>query len=213
MSFKRLLVIFSMLLVLTLTQLGVAASAAAVTTKGTVKNISLEVKEKPSPKGKKVGILKKGTVISVYGTKPGGWSEIRYNKKVAFVATSGLKLPKVAAVAWNGNYSFDKSSRDSYYSGSINIKKQTETNFYFELEVGSSYEDAHHFNGMIEGYANFKGDKATVNITDEYDSKCKMTIQKTKTGVIVKEDPSVSFGGCADYRGVGITFDGEYNKK
>ncbi|WP_318617299.1 SH3 domain-containing protein [Sporosarcina sp. YIM B06819] len=213
MLLKRFLVVFSMILVLVLTQLGIVASATSVPTKGTVKSITLEVKEKPSPKAKKVGTLKKGTVIYVYSTKPGGWSEIRYNKKASFVATSGLNLPKAAAVAWNGNYSFDKSSGDSYYAGSIKVTKQTKTNFYFSLEVGSSYQDAHYFNGGVEGYANYNGDKAIVNFKDEYDQQCKMTIQKTKTGVTIKEDSTIEFGGCSAFRGSNIMFDGDYQKR
>lgn len=215
MSFKRLLYMFSMVLILVavIGRVGLVVNAESVTSKGTVKISSLEVKEKPSPKSKKIGALKKGTIIDVYGSKPGGWSEIRYNKKVSFVATSGLKLTTPdTSVKWGGDYSFDKSSDGSYYSGSIKITKQTKTNFYFDLEVGSSYQDTSHFNGMVGGYANYKGDKATVNIKGEYNELCKMTIQKTKTGVIVIEDPLVEYGGCSDFRGVNITFDGAYKK-
>lgn len=98
MSIKRLLLIFLMILSLVLTQMGMTATATLEPIKGTVKNISLEVKEKPSPKAKKIGTLKKGTVIYVYNSKPGGWSEIRFNNKISFVATSGLNLPKLGVV-------------------------------------------------------------------------------------------------------------------
>ncbi|OMP66656.1 SH3 domain-containing protein [Domibacillus epiphyticus] len=53
---------------------------------------SLNVRANPSPKAKIMGSLKKGTVIYVNGTRPGGWSEIRYKGKAAYVATSYLKF-------------------------------------------------------------------------------------------------------------------------
>ncbi|WP_052475053.1 SH3 domain-containing protein [Bacillus badius] len=51
----------------------------------------LDVREKPSPKAKIVGSLKKGVVVFVYNTEPGGWSKVKYNNKAGYIATSGLK--------------------------------------------------------------------------------------------------------------------------
>lgn len=50
----------------------------------------LNVREKPSSKAKVVGSLKKGTVVYVYNTEPGGWSKIKYKNKAAYVASSYL---------------------------------------------------------------------------------------------------------------------------
>ncbi|MEK4876203.1 SH3 domain-containing protein [Bacillus sp. FSL W8-0102] len=53
---------------------------------------SLKVREKPSPNARVIGTLKKGAVIYVYAVKDGGWSEIRYNGKTAYVATSFFRF-------------------------------------------------------------------------------------------------------------------------
>lgn len=70
---------------------GIQTEAAAVNKHYTVNVAKLDVREKPSPKAKIVGSLKKGTVVFVYSTEPGGWSRIKYNGKAGYIASSGLK--------------------------------------------------------------------------------------------------------------------------
>ncbi|OIK16298.1 hypothetical protein BIV60_04590 [Bacillus sp. MUM 116] len=53
----------------------------------------LNVREKPSLNAKKIGSLKKGSLITVYSkTGQGKWSEIRYKSKKAYVYTIYLKF-------------------------------------------------------------------------------------------------------------------------
>ncbi|MGG3449076.1 SH3 domain-containing protein [Domibacillus aminovorans] len=52
---------------------------------------SLNVRANPSPKAKIIGSLKKGAIVYIYGTEPGGWSKIMYNGRYAYVASSYLK--------------------------------------------------------------------------------------------------------------------------
>jgi uncharacterized protein YraI len=65
---------------------------AASTSSATVTASSLNVREEASIKAKKVGSLKKGTKVTVYSKTKSGWSEIRYNKKKAYVSTKYLKF-------------------------------------------------------------------------------------------------------------------------
>ncbi|MFL0361794.1 SH3 domain-containing protein [Pseudobacillus sp. 179-B 2D1 NHS] len=79
------------------------AEAAAVNQHNTVNSAKLDVREKPSPRAKIVGSLKKGKVVFVYNTEPGGWSKIKYNNKAGYIATSGLKIGSIKV-----NYTMDK---------------------------------------------------------------------------------------------------------
>ncbi|WP_046173481.1 SH3 domain-containing protein [Domibacillus indicus] len=79
-------------LVLMITLLPFQQGEASAANKNYTVNVSkLDVREKPSPRAKAVGSLKKGTAVIVYGTEPGGWSKIKYNNKAGYVAASGLK--------------------------------------------------------------------------------------------------------------------------
>lgn len=80
-----------------------AADAATVNQHHTVNLAKLDVREKPNPRAKIVGALKKGKVIFVYNTEPGGWSKIKYNNKAGYIATSGLKIVSIKV-----NYTMDK---------------------------------------------------------------------------------------------------------
>ncbi|MFK2827109.1 SH3 domain-containing protein [Bacillus sp. B190/17] len=69
-------------------------SPAPVTGTEMIVNASkLNVRATPSPKGKVIGSFPRGATVYVYGTRPGGWSEVRYNGKVGFVASAYLKAP------------------------------------------------------------------------------------------------------------------------
>ena len=57
----------------------------------------LNVREKPSIKSKKVGTLKKGTMLTVFDKTKSGWSQIQYNNKKAYVSTNYLDFSKPAA--------------------------------------------------------------------------------------------------------------------
>ncbi|WP_050182782.1 SH3 domain-containing protein [Domibacillus robiginosus] len=78
------------ILVLSVLSFGNQAEAAVVNKHFTVNVTKLDVREKPSPRAKTVGSLKKGAGVFVYNTEPGGWSKIKYNGKAGYVATSGL---------------------------------------------------------------------------------------------------------------------------
>ncbi|MBS4178098.1 SH3 domain-containing protein [Lederbergia citrea] len=68
----------------------------------------LNVREKASAQSKKVGTLKKGTKVTVYSKTKSGWSEIRINKKKAYVSTKYLKFS--AAVAKKNDIMFAKTT-------------------------------------------------------------------------------------------------------
>ncbi|WP_046173475.1 SH3 domain-containing protein [Domibacillus indicus] len=77
--------------------LNAASSFAAESPqKATVTASTANIYEKPSPKAKVLGSWKKGTVISVYASKPGGWSEVHYNNKVAYIAAASITLTRPA---------------------------------------------------------------------------------------------------------------------
>ncbi|MCM3789131.1 SH3 domain-containing protein [Domibacillus indicus] len=82
--------IAALFLILTLLPLQ-KAEASPVNKNYTVNVSKLDVREKPSPKAKVVGSLKKGKIVFVYSTESGGWSKIKYNNKAGYVASSGLK--------------------------------------------------------------------------------------------------------------------------
>ncbi|MFJ7640257.1 SH3 domain-containing protein [Peribacillus sp. NPDC097225] len=94
-----------------------ATADAASTSSATVTASNLNVREKASDKAKKVGSLKKGTKVTVYSKTKSGWSEIRYNKKKAYVSTEFLKFKKKVA-----SYKMDTSKVYVYKS---NGKKYT----------------------------------------------------------------------------------------
>ena len=57
-----------------------------------IKSGSLNVRSGAGTKYKKVGSLKKDAGVYVYSQTKSGWSEIRYNKKKAYVMTKYLKF-------------------------------------------------------------------------------------------------------------------------
>ena len=72
-----------------------SSTTEAVSTKIAHVNISsgtLTVRSGAGMKYKKVGSLKKDVGVYVYSKTKSGWSEIRYNKKKAYVATKHLKF-------------------------------------------------------------------------------------------------------------------------
>ncbi|WP_338752232.1 SH3 domain-containing protein [Bacillus sp. FJAT-52991] len=89
--FNRMKYILVFLLSFSLLFPSLQAEASAVNQHFTVTAKTLNVREKPSPRAKIVGSLKKGTVVYVYNKEPGGWSKIKYNGKAGYVASSYLK--------------------------------------------------------------------------------------------------------------------------
>lgn len=64
---------------------------------------SLPVRDNASPHARVVGSLPKYTVLYVYSTVSGGWSEIRYKNKKAYVPSSQLKTSKSTVVVAFGD--------------------------------------------------------------------------------------------------------------
>lgn len=69
---------------------------AADPKKATVTAASLVVRDNASPHAKVLGKLKKYSVVFVYGSAPGGWSEIRFKEKKAYVPSSQLAMARAA---------------------------------------------------------------------------------------------------------------------
>ena len=121
---KRLLKICIMLvLVLSLFSFNSSTTEAASTKAAFVnveKGSTLTVRSSASNKAKKMGSLKDGASVVIYSQTKSGWSEIRYNKKKAFVSTKYLgiysKYPesKVKAAVADLNDAIDsiKDTRD-----------------------------------------------------------------------------------------------------
>ncbi|MCP3761343.1 GDSL-type esterase/lipase family protein [Domibacillus sp. A3M-37] len=83
---------------------------------------SLTVRDNASPHAKVVGSLAKYTVLYVYGSVQGGWSEIRFKNKKAYVPSSQLKTSKSTIVVafgdsntqgtnWNQNLSYAQKDK------------------------------------------------------------------------------------------------------
>lgn len=64
---------------------------------------SLSVRDNASPHAKVIGSLAKYTALSVYGSAPGGWSEIRFQNRKAYVPSSYLKTSKSTIVVTFGD--------------------------------------------------------------------------------------------------------------
>ncbi|SIQ33271.1 Lysophospholipase L1 [Domibacillus enclensis] len=64
---------------------------------------SVTVRDNATPRAKIIGSLPKYTVLSVYGTAAGGWSEIRFKNKKAYVPSSQLKTTKSTIVVAFGD--------------------------------------------------------------------------------------------------------------
>ena len=78
-----------------------------------IKSGTLTVRSTASIKAKKVGSLKKYAKVKVYSTTKSGWSEIRYNKKKAYVSSKYLININI------------KNSRVTYSLKDINGNKYT----------------------------------------------------------------------------------------
>ncbi|USK69184.1 SH3 domain-containing protein [Peribacillus asahii] len=82
-----------------------------------IKSGTLNVRSGASEKAKKVGSLKKDAGVYVYSKTKSGWSEIRYKKKKAYVATKYLRFAN--------SYVMDK------------------TKVYTYMEHGNKYKDVY----------------------------------------------------------------------
>lgn len=64
---------------------------------------SVTVRDNASPRAKIIGSLERHTALSVYGSAPGGWSEIRFQNRKAYVPSSQLKTSKSTLVVAFGD--------------------------------------------------------------------------------------------------------------
>ena len=211
---KKIIMFVSMVLLLSTVSfysvLKVEASAGKISATTTT---NLNVREKPSTTAKKLGTLKAGAKVEVHEKLKSGWSKITYNKKMAYVSTKYLNFNNTASSSWNGKYAYSTKTTDYSGSGTLVISNEKAGKFYFELEIGNYFKERDSgFNGTVESYATVKGNTAKVDIKEDGLS-CKMTMTKSSTGIEVKEDTSVEYGGCNDFRGFNIYFDGVYKKK
>ncbi|MBM7648444.1 uncharacterized protein YgiM (DUF1202 family) [Bacillus ectoiniformans] len=106
--------LFSLIMLLSINT--VDSQAAENPQKTTVSLSTLIARENPSPSAKSVGSFKKGNVVYVHSTRPGGWAEVRYNGKPAYVPAMYLKLTNSYLPQKSKKYSY------SYYEGSSTMK-------------------------------------------------------------------------------------------
>lgn len=81
-----------------LSNFGLKAEAASVTYKAKVTTSSLNVREKLGTSSKSLGLVKKGTVLDVYGTytyKSEKWYKVKYKTKYGYVHGKYVSLTKV----------------------------------------------------------------------------------------------------------------------
>ncbi|MGE8203784.1 SH3 domain-containing protein [Heyndrickxia sp. NPDC080065] len=57
-----------------------------------LENGTLNVRNGPGINNKKIGFLRNGAKVNVYNQTKSGWSEIRYNKKKAYISTQYLRF-------------------------------------------------------------------------------------------------------------------------
>lgn len=77
----------------------------------------LNVHEKASNSSNKVGSLKNGTKVIVYLKTKNGWSEIRYNKKKAYVSTKYLNfVPKQGSYLHDTSKIYIYQGKDGQYT-------------------------------------------------------------------------------------------------
>lgn len=86
---RRLVIAISIIFLLSI--IPVSTSAAENPTKTTVTATKLNVREYASPKARVIGSYKQSAVVYIHDYKAGGWAEIRYNGKPAFVAYAYLQ--------------------------------------------------------------------------------------------------------------------------
>ncbi|MFC3885648.1 SH3 domain-containing protein [Bacillus songklensis] len=116
-----------------------AAAASSSVQKATVNVSTLLVREYASPKARVVGSLKKGNVTYIHATKPGGWAEIRYNNKKAYVPAGSLKVvPKSTAAA------------PTFKSGQYLVGKQIQPGIYFSSGGVTYWERQSGLSGSLD---------------------------------------------------------------
>lgn len=211
---KKLIMFISMVLLLSTGSFYSVSKVEAAEKISATTTANLNVREKPSTTGKKLGILKAGTKVEVHEKLKSSWSKITYNKKTAYINTKYLNFNNTASSSWNGKYAFSLKESDYSEGGTLIISNEGSGKFYFELEVWNYFKERDSgFNGNVEGYATVKGNTAKINIDDD-GLTCEMTMTKSSTGIEVQENHSNEYGGgCYDFRGVNISYDGVYKKK
>ena len=82
-----------------------AATAASLTTKGSVwvNGSNVNVREKPDIKSKSLGKVNTGTELGLYEKRSDGWSCVDYKGSTAYIKTEFLSDKKVAPVAAAGS--------------------------------------------------------------------------------------------------------------
>ncbi|MEM1502866.1 GDSL-type esterase/lipase family protein [Domibacillus sp. 8LH] len=100
---KKYHVLAAVLLFFTLAAVFSNTAKAAEPMPAKVMASSLSVRENASPRAKVIGSLSRYTALSVYGQAPGGWSEIRFQNRRAYVPSSQLKTAKSTIVVAFGD--------------------------------------------------------------------------------------------------------------
>ncbi|MFJ8264772.1 SH3 domain-containing protein [Peribacillus asahii] len=128
---KRLFKVLIMLaLVLSVFSFNSSTTEAASTKTAfvNIKSGTLNVRSGAGTKYKKVGSLKKGAKVAIYSNTKNGWSEIRYKKKKAYVATKYLKFSS-SEKNWTGKYSHLYSG--NHVGATLTVKNQTKDSYEF----------------------------------------------------------------------------------
>lgn len=185
--------------------IGNLKKAEASTTLSATVHVSgkLSVRTGAGTKYKILGYLKNGTKVSVYSKTKSGWSEIRYNKKKAYVSTKYLVFPTVTKTysvnSFKGTWAESKNDTKGNVYLKINPKSSTKAT----VDVMCATAGAIHI-GDAEGTVTFKNNTANFSYSEDgWGGKGKVTITLHDKYITVKIQPTKS----------GMMFSGTHNLK
>ncbi|MBX9999310.1 MULTISPECIES: SH3 domain-containing protein [Priestia] len=122
-----LIAILAVAVILPFSKADTTQAASTKTAYVDVSSGSLTVRSGPGANYKKVGSLKNGVKTTVYSQTKTGWSEIRYNKRKAYVSTKYLRF----------YYNMSQSTAKSITDRVINMQRKTWERNYTKQQIYS----------------------------------------------------------------------------
>lgn len=159
--------VLALILFLSAAALFNAADTKASSTKTGWVSISsgtLNVRSGPGTNYKSVGSLKNNTQVTVYSQTKSGWSEIRYNKKKAYVSTKFLRMY---------SYLMDKTKVYTFKSGGHTYRtafKSKEKDWDEWIEWKQNTSDDYTLAIAEDNLGLYSGEKVEFVASDGYDS-------------------------------------------
>jgi uncharacterized protein YgiM (DUF1202 family) len=185
-------------------------SEAATLQNAVVNAKSIIVRTGPGSTYTSLGFLKSGAKIGVYSKTNTGWSEIRYNKRKAFVSTHYLKFPNALSLSAN-KYKGISKLKYPQVKGLKNKAAENKINSMLSNHIKKSYK------GYLEVLELEKSDKALNKKDPEfpffgpYEYIVNYTIQYNQDGLLSIKFSDYSYAGGAHGMGAIQTYNFSIN--